>query len=271
MPRVILVLYSTVPCITLFVVVFIEGIRCGETLCAVDVLSTNFCSTDETVVVSVWSRRKAITCVWCGSDRPGTSERPSELNCPRPPTKGPIVLYGQTSSMLLPIPLANLALSFLNKLFPTHVAQHPHIRPPPSNALNFHLRHFHVATSSAHVYLSDVPHDLSPASSLESAPLSIFTSPLRISRPSSHDHFQAARHVSKRGQSAMLDWQEDEVPGPDVTRRETLLLLAKMTSNTYFEHGSRGWYNLTDEWNVVRHLLWRPARVPEPSIFGGGG
>ena len=82
MPRVILVLYSTVPCITLFVVVFIEGIRCGETLCAVDVLSTNFCSTDETVVVSVWSRKKAITCVWCGSDRPGTSERPWPAELP---------------------------------------------------------------------------------------------------------------------------------------------------------------------------------------------
>jgi hypothetical protein len=59
----------------------------------------------------------------------------------------------------------------------------------------------------------------------------------------------------------MLHWQEDEVPGPDVTRRETLLLLAKMTSNTYFEPGNRGWYNLTDEWNVVRRLLPPPARV----------
>jgi hypothetical protein len=169
--------------------------------------------------------------------------------------------------MLLPIPLANLALSFLNRLFPAHVAQHPHVRPPPSNALNFHLRHFHVATSSAHVYLADVPHDLFPTSSLASAPLSIVTSPLRTTRPSSPDHFQAARHLSKRGQSATLDWQEDEVPGPDVTRRESLLLLAKMTSNTYFEPSNRGWYNLTDEWNMVRHLLPRPARMPPLCIF----
>jgi putative lipase involved disintegration of autophagic bodies len=58
--------------------------------------------------------------------------------------------------------------------------------------------------------------------------------------------------MSKRGQSAMLDWEEDEVHGPDVTRRETLLLLAKMTSNTYFKPDTNGWYNLTDEWNVVR-------------------
>jgi putative lipase involved disintegration of autophagic bodies len=173
--------------------------------------------------------------------------------------------------MLLPIPLVNLALSFLNGLFPPNVAQHPHVRPPPSNVLNFHLRHFHVATSSAHIYLSDVPHDLSPASSSAYSPLSIVTSPLRTTRPSSHDHFQAARHLSKRGQSTTLDWQEDEVPGPDVTRRETLLLLAKMTSNTYFEPGSGGWYNLTDEWNVVRHLLPRPARVHALCDFDGVG
>ena len=167
--------------------------------------------------------------------------------------KAVVALYGQTSRMLLPIPLTNIALSFLNRLFPTHIAQHPHVRPPTGSALNFHLRHFHVATPSAHVYLADAPHDLSPTSGLASGPLSIITTPLRAVRPSSNDDFQAARHMSKRGQSAMLDWEENEVPGPDVTRRETLLLLAKMTSNTYFEPSNRGWYNLTDEWNVVRH------------------
>jgi putative lipase involved disintegration of autophagic bodies len=159
--------------------------------------------------------------------------------------------------MLLPIPLANLALSFLGSLFPKHVDQHPHVRPgPPSrnNVLNFHLRHFHVATPSANVYFADAPHDLSRAKSLASVPLSIASSPLRTTRPSSLQHFQAARHMSKRGQSALLNWQEDEVSGPDVMRRETLLLLAKMTSNTYFEPYKRGWYNLTDDWNVVRHL-----------------
>ena len=163
--------------------------------------------------------------------------------------------------MLLPIPLANLVLSFLSSLFPEHVDQHPHVRPgPPSSTsnngvLNFHLRHFHVATSSADVYFSDAPHDLSRARSLASAPLSIVTSPVRTVRPASHRHFQAARQISKRGQSALLNWQEDEVSGPDVTRRETLLLLAKMTSNTYFKPYARGWYNLTDEWNVVRCCL----------------
>jgi putative lipase involved disintegration of autophagic bodies len=69
----------------------------------------------------------------------------------------------------------------------------------------------------------------------------------------SHRNFRAARQMSNRGQSALLNWQEDEVSGPDVLRRETLLLLTNMTSNTYFEPYKRGWYNLTDDWNVVRH------------------
>ena len=159
----------------------------------------------------------------------------------------------QTRSMLLPIPFANLALSLLNRFFPQNVSQHPHVRPP-NDGLNFHLRHVHAATSSAHVYLSDVPHERSTASGFSSTPLSILTSPIRTTRPSSLDAFAAARHMSKRGQSAILDWEEDEVPGPDVTRRETLLLLAKMTSNTYFKPGTKGWYNLTEEWDVVRHV-----------------
>jgi lipase ATG15 len=177
--------------------------------------------------------------------------------------KAVTAFHGRTSSMLLPIPLANLALSFLSSLFPEHVDQHPHVRPgPPSpnNVLNFHLRHFHVETPSAHVYFANAPHDLSRANSLASVPLSIVTSPVRTTRPASLHDFQAARQMSKRGQSALLDWQEDEVSGPDVTRRGALLLLAKMTSNTYYEPYKGGWYNLTDDWNVVRHSSFSVLR-----------
>jgi len=58
-----------------------------------------------------------------------------------------------------------------------------------------------------------------------------------------------------RGQSAALDWDEDEIPGPDVSKRETLLLLAKMTSNAYVEPNTDGWYNLTDGWGAVGRLF----------------
>jgi putative lipase involved disintegration of autophagic bodies len=73
--------------------------------------------------------------------------------------------------------------------------------------------------------------------------------------------------MSMRGQSALLDWEEDEVSGPDVMRRETLLLLAKMTSNTYFEPHKGGWYNLTDEWNVVRRPLSASRVDAHPLYF----
>jgi lipase ATG15 len=135
------------------------------------------------------------------------------------------------------------------------INKHPYLKPgqpSASSELNFYLRHFHVETSSAHAYLADAPHDRSQAKGLASVPLSIITSPVRTTRPTSLLDFQAARKVSQRGQSALLNWQEDEVSGPDVTRRETLLLLAKVTSNTYYEPYKRGWYNLTDDWNVVR-------------------
>lgn len=163
--------------------------------------------------------------------------------------------------MLFPIPLINLALYLLHKFFPADVAEHPYPRLPSNNVLNFHLRHMHAATSSAQVYFRDVPPELHSANGPASLPaVPILTSPVRTTRPPSLHEFTAARHISRRGQSAILNWEKVEVPGPDVTRRETLLLLAKMTSNTYFLPGTSGWYNLTDEWNVVR-------RSPSPSVL----
>ncbi|KAH9168814.1 alpha/beta-hydrolase [Lactarius sanguifluus] len=166
--------------------------------------------------------------------------------------------------MLLPISLANLALSILSKFLPSEVAEHhPHARPPPfNNALDFRLRHMHATTSSARVYFADLPPGgpgaASSSSDIASPPVSIRTSPVRTARPPSFAAIARARHMSMRGQSAALDWDEDDVLGPDVTRRETLLLLAKMTSDAYFMPGASGWYNLTDEWNVGMPVGWEP-------------
>lgn len=160
--------------------------------------------------------------------------------------------------MMRPTSLANLALSILSTFFPSEVTEHhPHARPPSSNALNFHLRHMHAATSSARVYFADMPPSGPGAASLTGhitspPPVSIRTSHVRTARPPSFAAVTRARHMSMRGQSAALDWEEDDVLGPDVTQRETLLLLAKMTNDAYFTPGASGWYNLTDEWNVVR-------------------
>jgi len=65
-----------------------------------------------------------------------------------------------------------------------------------------------------------------------------------------------------RGQSTLLDWEKDDIMGPDVSKRETLLLLAKMTSNAYVEPDTDWWYNLTDEWGIVRsHLVFSASGV----------
>jgi len=153
--------------------------------------------------------------------------------------------------------LANFILTFFNVFFPSDVPQRP--TPPLHNTLDFRLRHFHAVTPSARVYFADVPSNSSLHA--DAQPFSVPISPVWTARPWSAAAFAEARALSMRGQSATLDWEEGEILGPDVSKRETLLLLAKMTSNAYVEPGTEGWYNLTDEWDVVRRLNPSPSRV----------
>lgn len=55
----------------------------------------------------------------------------------------------------------------------------------------------------------------------------------------------------RQGQSTSLDWDEDEIDGPDVTDHDTLLTLAKMTFDAYVEPSDSTWYDLGDRWNSV--------------------
>jgi hypothetical protein len=155
--------------------------------------------------------------------------------------------------MLLPS-LTNFILALLSIFFPPDVSQQPIF--PLRN--NFRLRHFHAVTPSAHVYFADVP--IHSSLHADSQPLSIPVVPVRTARPPSAAVFAKARALSMRGQSTTLDWEEDQIPGPDVSKRETLLLLAKMTSNAYIEPNTDGWYNLTDEWDVVRFFVSSNSR-----------
>ena len=153
--------------------------------------------------------------------------------------------------------LANLIVTFFSIFLPPNVPQST--SPLSRHTPNFRLRHLHAVTPSAHVYFADVP----PHSSLypDAQPLSIPISPVRTARPHSAAAFAEARALSMRGQSSALHWEEDEIPGPDVSKRETLLLLAKMTSNAYIEPNTDGWYNLTDEWDIVRRPTSSPSRI----------
>ena len=145
-------------------------------------------------------------------------------------------------------PLTNLISVLFGFFLPPDVPRR--FVPHPHNTLDFRLRHFHAVTPSAHVYFADAPFHSSLHTDIQ--PLSIPTSPVRTARPQSAVAFAEARSLSMRGQSAVLDWEVGDIPGPDVSKRETLLLLAKMTSNSYVEPDTDGWYNLTNEWDIVR-------------------
>ncbi|SRR6266571_2492372 len=143
---------------------------------------------------------------------------------------------------------ANFIPPLFNIFSPPNVPQ----RPISSQTLTFQLRHFHAVTPSAHVYFADAP--LRSTINADTQPLSISTAPVRTARPPSAAAFSEARALSMRAQTSALDWEDHEIPGPDVSKRETLLLLAKMTSNAYVEPDTGEWYNLTDEWGIVRSL-----------------
>lgn len=120
---------------------------------------------------------------------------------------------------------------------------------PPSNSLQFELRHVHAVTPAAQVYFSD----LSTSSLRAQSSLSLKARPVKRHIPSSLNAFNDARARSMlRGQSDALDWHEEEVLGPDVESRETLQVLAKMTNNAYYDGPQeKGWYDLGGNWTQV--------------------
>lgn len=129
--------------------------------------------------------------------------------------------------------------------------------PQKDDSLRFELRHYHAVAPNNHVVFSDVL----PSAQLTETPYIIRTHSISTYRPSSLDQFARARSYSRqaRDRSAaahLLRWDEDEIIGPDVKNRTTILELAKMTSNAYVEPGSSEWYKLEGNWTVVswRHL-----------------
>lgn len=137
---------------------------------------------------------------------------------------------------------------------------------PNTNSLQFELRHVHAVTPAAEVYFSDV----ATSSIRAQSSLSLKFSPVKRHRPSSFNAFTNARAQSMmRGQSAALDWHEEEVPGPDVESRETLQVLAKMTNNAYYDGPQeKGWYDLGGNWTQVSSALvcWHDMRLIRPPV-----
>ncbi|KAF9562000.1 alpha/beta-hydrolase [Agrocybe pediades] len=138
-----------------------------------------------------------------------------------------------------------------------------HVAPEP---LHLELRHLHaVDASSAHVVFSDVsPEKLNKLSALDSSTstkpsYSVRPRRTRTYRPSSYAaHVRARMRSLELGESEKLEWEEDEIEGPDVESRETLLELAKMTNNAYVEPEDPAWYDLNGRWNISLPFGWEP-------------
>lgn len=146
------------------------------------------------------------------------------------------------------------------------------------DAQTFTLRHVHAThADSGRIRWADVPEDVVTTSLLSAETIdgssththSLETQRTTIHRPISQAAFHAARLRSRRsrkeqsvlsriglsqewGQS--LGWDEDDVEGPAIDKRETVLALAKMTNNAYLSPGEAGWYDLGGNWTAVSNM-----------------
>lgn len=168
---------------------------------------------------------------------------------------------------MLPTSVASLLVHFFSYFIGNQHRDNINVSP---STLRFELRHLHaVSSSSATVLFSDVSspellqtHALSDPSGSTKATYSIQTSLIKTHRPSSYTSFSNARLRSLQfGENEWVDWREDEIVGPDVESRETLLELAKMSNNAYLEPDEIGWYSLNGTWNVVRLSFFFPLRI----------
>ena len=129
---------------------------------------------------------------------------------------------------------------------------------PEPPALEFQLRHHHAVaanSTSPRIIFADAPQSFHTTSEG-----SIYTRLVTIHRPSSFSAFNSARFRFRNPLDIEpLRWDSSEVPGPDYTRRDVLLQLAKMTYNSYYEPSNKEWYDLGEDWNNVRrHTLVLP-------------
>ena len=133
-----------------------------------------------------------------------------------------VMFYG-----LLPSALQFLITSFLWK---------ERYTPPQDNLLTFELRHEHAITNGSLLVFSDVPKFRRLADEDDRLQYSVKTK-------------TAQSHIFTQ---FLNSWDEVEVPGPNVTDRETLHMLAMMTNNAYHDGSAKkGWYDLGPDWNTV--------------------
>ena len=114
--------------------------------------------------------------------------------------------------------------------------------------LAFSLRHQHAVANDSRILFADAP------PSFLTTEYILSTKYIRTHRPRSSEAFNKARMNAFLNSQTDADlWTMSDTSAPNVDNRETLLELAKMTSNAYYEHEGKGWYDLGSYWgNKVR-------------------
>lgn len=122
--------------------------------------------------------------------------------------------------------------------------------------LQFKLRHEHAVSSDGHIFFSDVSPRWNALTEGNQTIFTIATKTISAFRPPSlRTHEDARRRSLQHAESTDLAWWEDEIIGPDVEHRETLLELAKMTNNAYITADDAEWYELDKQWADVRRFF----------------
>ena len=113
-----------------------------------------------------------------------------------------------------------------------------------------------------------------PAPDIAASPLTIRTTPVTVRRPRIRPPSISSWAISARNQQHLSiniseswvapdyaddqgDWEDVEVLGPDIHDRQTLLALAKMSSNAYTVSDGGEWWPV-DGWNETLPFGWEP-------------
>ncbi|KAI0067284.1 alpha/beta-hydrolase [Artomyces pyxidatus] len=156
--------------------------------------------------------------------------------------------------MLLPF-FSSVVFPVFSLFFPEYT---PSSSPSARSELHFELRHSHAVTSAAHVYFSNVGRS-NPLRAERQPAFTLRSKDIKTYKPLSAAAYVDARKRSiYRAESEVLHWDEEEVPGPDVESRESLLMLARMTSNAYNEPDSKEWYDLEGNYILNDPIGWKP-------------
>jgi lipase ATG15 len=156
---------------------------------------------------------------------------------------------------------------------PATTTQVPLVYQP--SPLTFHLRHLHAVTNSSRILFSDVPQEAlqNNIHGIQES-YTLMTRMVKTHRPSSFAAHARARMKplshGEEGDVEELSWGEDEIIGPDVTNRNSLLHLAKMTNNAYAypnDGNGRHWYDLGHDWNTVCVFLHHVHRTIQTSYI----